>query len=207
MCLTVFHCFPPFMTKSELQQPLFPPLLFFKEWREKFALVTLYKIETGSLLLQSLLTKEQPCLIRSHCSLQKSNGSDSLFSKSESLFRSFAHKKRAIRSKKTKSKFPPLTNTEWSRILKLQIRISNIFVKTIILRKLSVVIRVEWFWEKKMLNIVCCAKLLLDPNSEISCLKVVSFLGRRAFEKLDCPKSTKFFVLPFWSLRQGKMYS
>ena len=47
---------------------------------------------------------------------------------------------------------------------------------------------------KKMLNIVCCAKLLLDPNSEISCLKVVSFLGRRAFEKLDCPKSTKFFV-------------
>ena len=131
-----FTAFPPFMTKSELQQPLFAPLLFFKEWREKFALVTLYKIETGSLLLQSLLTKEQPCLIRSHCSLQKSNGSDSLFSKSESLFRSFAHKKRAIRSKKTKSKFPPLTNTEWSRILKLQIRISNIFVKTIILRKL-----------------------------------------------------------------------
>ena len=32
---------------------------------------------------------------------------------------------------------------------------------------------------------VCCAKLLLDPNSKISCLNVASFLGRNAFENLD----------------------
>ena len=34
-------------------------------------------------------------------------------------------------------------------------------------------IRVEWFWrEKKMLHILCCAKLLLYPNFKISCLNV-----------------------------------
>ena len=60
-----------------------------------------------------------------------------------------------------------------------------------------------------MLHIVCCAKLLLDPNSKISCLNVASFLGRKAFENLDCyPKinNNNKIVKPFWSLRQGGMY-
>ena len=69
--------------------------------------------------------------------------------------------------------------------------------------------RVEWFWRKKMLHIVCCAKLLLDPNSKISCLNVASFLGRKAFENLDCyPKSTtKIIKKHFWKLRQGRTMS
>ena len=37
-----------------------------------------------------------------------------------------------------------------------------------------------------MLHILCCAKLLLDPKSKISCLNVASFLGRGASENLDC---------------------
>ena len=52
--------------------------------------------------------------------------------------------------------------------------------------------RVEWFWRKKMLQIVFCAKLLLAPNSKISCLNVASFLGPKAFENLGCyPKINK----------------
>ena len=60
-----------------------------------------------------------------------------------------------------------------------------------------------------MLHIVCCAKLLLDPNSKISCLNVASFLGRKAFENLDCyPKSTtKIIKKHFWKLRQGRTMS
>ena len=39
---------------------------------------------------------------------------------------------------------------------------------------------------------VCCAKLLLDPNYQISCLNVASFLGRKASENLGCcPKINK----------------
>ena len=50
------------------------------------------------------------------------------------------------------------------------------------------------FEEKIMLHILCCAKLLLDPNSKISCLNVASFLGRRASKNFDCcPKISKFF--------------
>ena len=37
-----------------------------------------------------------------------------------------------------------------------------------------------------MLDILCCAKLLLDPNYKISCLNVASFLGRMASENLEC---------------------
>ena len=49
--------------------------------------------------LLSLFTKELLWAICSCSSLQKSDGSESPFSKSESLFRSFAHKKGAIRLK------------------------------------------------------------------------------------------------------------
>ena len=57
------------------------------------------------LFAQSLFfTKEWPWAIRSGCSWQKSDGSNSLFFKSESLFPSFAHKKRS----KPKSEFPTL---------------------------------------------------------------------------------------------------
>ena len=51
--------------------------------------------------------------------------------------------------------------------------------------------RVEWLL-KKILHILLCAKLLLDPKSKISCHNVASFLGRRAPENLDCyPKISK----------------
>ena len=33
---------------------------------------------------------------------------------------------------------------------------------------------------EKKLHILCCAKVLLDPKSKLSCLNFVSFLGRRA---------------------------
>ena len=45
------------------------------------------------------------------------------------------------------------------------------------------------FEEEKMLHILCCAKLLLDPNSKLSSPNDTCFLGCRASEKfalLDC---------------------
>ena len=58
-----------------------------------------------------------------------------------------------------------------------------------------------------MLYILCCAKLLLDHNSKISCLNVAYFLDRRA--NLACyPKiSKKICFKPFRSLQQGGAYS
>ena len=48
------------------------------------------------------------------------------------------------------------------------------------------------FEKYKKLHILCCAKLLKDPNSKISVLYVASFLGRRASENLECyPKMSK----------------
>ena len=51
---------------------------------------------------------------------------NSLFSKSKYLFRSFARKKRAIRSKKPKSKFPTLVKLEtlraWSRYVLVELK-------------------------------------------------------------------------------------
>ena len=60
-------------------------------------LVALYKRVTMSKLLPSLFTKERLWAIQYRRSLQKSYGSNSLISKSESLFCSFAHKKQVIR--------------------------------------------------------------------------------------------------------------
>ena len=58
---------------------------------------------------QSLLlfTKKWPWAIHSRCSLQKTDRSDLLFSKSESLFRSFAHKKQVICSKNQRANSQP----------------------------------------------------------------------------------------------------
>ena len=113
-----FPVFPLFMPKSESLPSLFAQLLFFKEllWanhsgcskqksdRERFAPVALYKRATMSDSFRSLMTKDQPWAIHSGLSWQKSNGS-------ESLFCSFAHKKRANRSKNRWSNFQP-----WSDI-------------------------------------------------------------------------------------------
>ena len=65
-------------------------LLIFKKQIELFAPLALYKRGTMSDSLRSLMTKEQPWATRSGRSWQKSDGSDSLFFASESLFRSFA---------------------------------------------------------------------------------------------------------------------
>ena len=86
---------PFFMPNSKLLQLLFAQSLFFKERRESFFLVALYKRATMSDLLPSIFTKERPWAIPSCGSLQKSDGSyllffmsDLLFFTSESLFRS-----------------------------------------------------------------------------------------------------------------------
>ena len=44
--LTVFHCFPPFYAQERIALVAFAQLLFFKEWRERFALIALYKRAT-----------------------------------------------------------------------------------------------------------------------------------------------------------------
>ena len=98
-----FTAFPLFRPKSKSLPMLFVRSLFFKEQREWFALVALYKRVTVSELLLSLFTKEQPWAVCSRCSLQKSGGSDS----PESLFFSFAHKKRAIRLKNQRANSQP----------------------------------------------------------------------------------------------------
>ena len=92
------HASPLFKPKSESLKLLFAPPVILKEQQEQFALVTLYKRVTMIALvapykratlyksLPSLISKEQPWAIRSLGSLQKSNGSNSLFFVSESLF-------------------------------------------------------------------------------------------------------------------------
>ena len=77
----LWQFFPPFMLTL-----LFAHSLFFKERLEQFSLVALYKRATMSDSLRSLMTKEQPWAIRSGCSWQKSNGSNSLFFMSKLLF-------------------------------------------------------------------------------------------------------------------------
>ena len=57
--------------------------------------------------LPAFFTKEWPWSICSCCSWQKCDRSDSLFSKSESIFRFFAHKKRAICLKNQKANSQP----------------------------------------------------------------------------------------------------
>ena len=67
----------------------------------------LFLKSNGSDSLSSLFTKERPWAIHSHSFLQKSNGSDSLVSKNESLFRSFAHRKQLIWSKNQRANSQP----------------------------------------------------------------------------------------------------
>ena len=84
MFLTVFNCFSPFYAyKSESLPSLFAPSLFLKECQERFTPITLYKRATTSHLL---------------------------FSKSNSLYRSFAHKNRAICLKNPRANSQP-----WSK--------------------------------------------------------------------------------------------
>ena len=78
--------------------------------RYQFALHLLYIV--NSFYTRALPYFSCPRASRSHRSslrrsLQKSDGSDLLFSKKESLFRSFAHKKRAIRSKNQRANSQP----------------------------------------------------------------------------------------------------
>ena len=52
--LTVFHCFSPFYAQERIA-----PVALFKERREQFTLVALYKRATVSDSLPSLFSKEQ----------------------------------------------------------------------------------------------------------------------------------------------------
>ena len=122
----VFDSFPPFIyQKSDRIHSLL--LLFTKEWlwanrsrhslqkndREQIAPVALYKRMTVSESLPSLFTEEWPWVILSFpiansyfvLAFGKSNRSDLLFFKIESLFRSFAHKKKRF-ARKSKERIP-----------------------------------------------------------------------------------------------------
>ena len=65
---------------------------------ERIPSVALYKRATVSESIMSIFTKERQWANRSCRSFKKSDKSNSLFFMSESLIRSFVHKKRAIRS-------------------------------------------------------------------------------------------------------------
>ena len=93
--LYVFYCFPPFYAQERIT-----PIA-------RFALVALYKRTTVSESLLSFFTKERLKAICSRRSLQNRDGSNSLFLKKESLFRSCARKKRAIPSKNQRANSQP----------------------------------------------------------------------------------------------------
>ena len=65
-----------------------------------------------------------------------------------------------------------------------------------------------WSNFDKMLHILCCPKLLFDPNSKISCLYFASFLGRcRASENLACyPKISHNKKLVFEDCDRGSAF-
>ena len=86
MFLTVFHCFSPCYAHERIAPVAFHSVALYKRGT----------ISHNSQSLPSLFTKEWPWAIRSRCSLQKSDGSDSLFFTSEWLFCS---QKRAICSR------------------------------------------------------------------------------------------------------------
>ena len=93
------------MPKSESLKLLFAQSLFFKEQRERFALVHLYKRAIAIKSLPLPFTTERLWAFRSGRSWQKSNGSNSLFFTSESLF----HLQKASNSlEKAMSEFPTL---------------------------------------------------------------------------------------------------
>ena len=97
------------MPKSKLLPLLSAQLLFFKEQRERFAVVALLKSVTVSELLLLLFTKEWLCAIcsRTH-DKTASDKSDLLFFMSESLFRS---QKRNDSLEKPMSQFQTLVFT------------------------------------------------------------------------------------------------
>ena len=91
-------CFWQFLTAFSLFIPRSEalPSLFFKEWWEQFAPFAFYKRANMSNSLPTLFTKERPRAIW-------------LLEKSESLFCSFAHKKRAICTKNHRANSQPCT--------------------------------------------------------------------------------------------------
>ena len=108
--LTVFHCFSPFYAQEQIA-PIalgsvarFSRLLWTKEWNCD----SLLGIKRGKAVKNCQKHGEKNEFFRANHSLQKNNWSHSPFTKSESLFRSFTHKKWAIRPKKPKSEFPTL---------------------------------------------------------------------------------------------------
>ena len=100
--LYVFYCFPPFYAQERIT-----PIA-------RFALVALYKRTTVSESLLSFFTKERLKAICSRRSVQNRDGSNSLFLKKESLFRS---QKTSDSLKKPKSEFPTLSQRLLSKIL------------------------------------------------------------------------------------------
>ena len=121
-----FIAFPLFMPKSNHSHRSLPRRFFLKSDgsdslchslqkndREQIAPVALYKRMTVSESLPSLFTEEWPWVILSFpiansyfvLAFGKSNRSDLLFFKIESLFRSFAHKKKRF-ARKSKERIP-----------------------------------------------------------------------------------------------------
>ena len=107
----LFPFLSSFMPKNESLLSLFALLLFLKSNRSES--------------LSSLFKKEWPGTNCSHCSLKKSDKSDSLFENSDLLFRSFPHKKLALPSKNQRAKSQPWWKflQRWALVSKEQILI------------------------------------------------------------------------------------
>ena len=97
--LPVFTAFPPFYTQELIAPVALPPIALFREWWERFALITNYKRATISEILPSFITKEQPWAIHSRHSLQSATGGIRYFSRANQTFSLSLDKKRVIRLK------------------------------------------------------------------------------------------------------------
>ena len=102
-------------------------------------------------LLPLLFTKEQPWATCSSCPLQKSNGSNFLFSKSELEFRSFAHKKRTDSLEK-QSKFLTLRKAicDVKKIIKINLCNSSMKYLLQLIRQNEVEIYGDDWWRKEL---------------------------------------------------------
>ena len=122
-CL-ILTVFPPFLSqKSESLMLLFAQSLFFKDQRDRLALVALCKRAIMSESLPSLFEKESLWANRSRQSLKKSNGAIRSFSWANYvLFCSLDHKKLAIRSKSRLSNLQP-----WPRPILLSWKLGALY--------------------------------------------------------------------------------
>ena len=105
--LPVFTAFPPFYTQELIAPVALPPIALFREWWERFALITLYKRATISEILPSFITKEQPWAIHSRHSLQSATGGIRYFSRANQTF-SLSLTKTSDSLEKPNSEFPTL---------------------------------------------------------------------------------------------------